>query len=80
MAVPLTPKPTRKAEALAKTPPTIVSRRKEDVALKEVVKKAKDGANHPRKAFFFGTQHRVVYLNESVIPKRVMGESVAWKF
>jgi hypothetical protein len=21
-----------------------------------------------------------VYLNESVIPKRVMGESVAWKF
>jgi hypothetical protein len=45
-----------------------------------VVKKAKDGANHPRKAFFFGTQHRVVYLNESVIPKRVMGESVAWKF
>jgi hypothetical protein len=38
MVDPLTPKPTRKAEALAKAPPTIVSRRKEDVALKEVVK------------------------------------------
>ncbi len=33
MAAPLTPKPTRKAEAPAKAPPTIVSRRKEDVAL-----------------------------------------------
>jgi hypothetical protein len=38
MADPLTPKPTRKAETLARAPPTIVSRRKEDVALKEVVK------------------------------------------
>ena len=38
MAAPLTPKPTRKAEALAKAPPTIASRRKEDVALKEVAK------------------------------------------
>ena len=38
MAAPLTPKPTRKAEALARAPPTIVSRRKEDVALKEVAK------------------------------------------
>ena len=38
MAAPLTPKPTRKAEALAKAPPTIVSRRKEDAALKEVAK------------------------------------------
>jgi hypothetical protein len=35
MAAPLTPKPTRKAEALARAPPTIVSRPKEDVALKE---------------------------------------------
>ena len=38
MAAPLTPKPTRKAEALAKAPPTIASRRKDDVALKEVAK------------------------------------------
>jgi hypothetical protein len=30
MAAPLTPEPTRKAEALAKAPPTIASRRKED--------------------------------------------------
>jgi hypothetical protein len=36
MVVPLTPKPTRKAEALAKAPPTIASRREEDAALKEV--------------------------------------------
>jgi hypothetical protein len=35
MVVPLTPKPTRKAEALAKAPPTIDSRREEDVALKK---------------------------------------------
>jgi hypothetical protein len=35
MVVPLTPKPTRKAEALAKAPPTIASRREEDVALKK---------------------------------------------
>jgi hypothetical protein len=33
MVDPLTPKPTRKAEALAKTLPTIASRREEDVAL-----------------------------------------------
>ncbi len=33
MVAPLTPKPTRKAEALAKAPPTIASRREEDVAL-----------------------------------------------
>jgi hypothetical protein len=38
MTDPLTPKPTRKPEALTKTPPTITSRRKEDTALKEVVK------------------------------------------
>ena len=37
-AAPPTPKPTRKAEALARAPPTIVSHRKEDVALKEVAK------------------------------------------
>jgi hypothetical protein len=36
MVVPLTPKPTRKAEALTKAPPTIASRREEDAALKEV--------------------------------------------
>jgi hypothetical protein len=35
MVDPLTPKPTRKAEALAKAPPTIASRREEDVALKK---------------------------------------------
>jgi hypothetical protein len=38
MAVPLTPKPTRKAEDLVKTSPTIGSRWKEDAALKEVSK------------------------------------------
>jgi hypothetical protein len=47
MTVPLTPKPTQKAEALAKAPPTIASRRKEDVALKEVAKPL------PSKIFFF---------------------------
>jgi hypothetical protein len=36
MITPLTPKPTRKAEALARAPPTIASRREEDAALKEV--------------------------------------------
>jgi hypothetical protein len=36
MVDPLTPKPTRKAEALARSPPTIASRREEDAALKEV--------------------------------------------
>jgi hypothetical protein len=35
MVAPLTPKPTRKAEALVKTPPTIASRREENVALKK---------------------------------------------
>jgi hypothetical protein len=35
MVVSLTPKPTRKTEALVKTPSTIVSRREEDVALKK---------------------------------------------
>jgi hypothetical protein len=35
MVAPLTPKRTRKAEALAKVPPTIASRREEDVALKK---------------------------------------------
>jgi hypothetical protein len=35
MTVPLTPKPTRKVEALTKAPPTIASRREEDVALKK---------------------------------------------
>jgi hypothetical protein len=38
MTVPRTPKPTRKTEALSKAPPTIVSRRKEVAALKEVPK------------------------------------------
>jgi len=36
MLTPLTPKPTRKAEALTKAPTTIVSSREEDTALKEV--------------------------------------------
>ena len=36
MVAPLTPKPTRKAEALARAPPTIASSREEDTALKEV--------------------------------------------
>ena len=36
MVDPLTPKPTRKAEALARAPPTIVSSREEDAAMKEV--------------------------------------------
>jgi hypothetical protein len=35
MVAPLTPKPTRKAEALAKAPSTIASRREEDVAVKK---------------------------------------------
>jgi hypothetical protein len=35
MVSPLTPTPTRKAEVLAKTTSTIVSRREEDVALKK---------------------------------------------
>ena len=33
MVAPLTPKPTRKAETLARVPPTIASRREEDTAL-----------------------------------------------
>ena len=36
MEAPLTPKPTRKAEALANAPPTIASSREEDDVLKEV--------------------------------------------
>ena len=36
MVAPLTPKPTRKTEALAKVPPTITSSHEEDAALKEV--------------------------------------------
>jgi hypothetical protein len=36
MVAPLTPKPTRKTEALTKAPPTITSSREEDAALKEV--------------------------------------------
>ncbi len=36
MVAPLTPKPTRKTEALAKAPPAIASSREEDAALKEV--------------------------------------------
>ncbi len=36
MVDPVTPKPTRKAEVLSKAPPTIVSSREEDTALKEV--------------------------------------------
>jgi hypothetical protein len=35
MVTPLTPKPTWKSEALAKAPPTIASRREEDVVLKK---------------------------------------------
>jgi hypothetical protein len=35
MIAPLTPKPTRKAEALVKVPSTIDSRQEEDVALKK---------------------------------------------
>ena len=38
MVTPLTPKPTRKAEALTKAPSTIASRHKEDAVLKEVTK------------------------------------------
>jgi hypothetical protein len=38
MTDPPTPKPTRKAEALTRAPPTIVSRHKEDVTLKKVPK------------------------------------------
>jgi hypothetical protein len=34
MVAQLTPKPTRKTEVLTKAPPTIVSRREEDVVLK----------------------------------------------
>jgi hypothetical protein len=33
MVAPLTPKPTRNAEAVAKAPPTIASRREEDYGL-----------------------------------------------
>jgi hypothetical protein len=36
MVDPLTPKTTRKAETLAKAPPTIASRREEDTVMKEV--------------------------------------------
>jgi hypothetical protein len=36
MVGPLTPKSTRKTEALVRVPPTIASRREEDAALKEV--------------------------------------------
>jgi hypothetical protein len=65
MSDPLTPNPTRKAEALTKAPPTIASRRKEDVALKEVAKprlccanglletKTKDEAPFLGEAFLF---------------------------
>jgi hypothetical protein len=35
MTAPATPKPTRKSETLARAPPTVASRREEDVALKE---------------------------------------------
>jgi hypothetical protein len=38
MVAPLTPKPTRKVEALSKEPPTIASSREEDATLKEVAK------------------------------------------
>jgi hypothetical protein len=38
MVDPLTPKPTRKGEALTKVSPTIVSRHEEDVALKQCPK------------------------------------------
>jgi hypothetical protein len=48
MVAPLTPKPTRKAKALAKAPPTIASRCEEDAALK---KWPKPRYTHP--LFFF---------------------------
>ena len=35
MVAPLTPKPTRKAEALAKAPPTIASCREENVVMRK---------------------------------------------
>jgi len=38
MVAPLTPKPTRKTEALTKAPPTIASIREKNAALKEVAK------------------------------------------
>jgi hypothetical protein len=41
MVAPLTPKPTRKAEALAKAPPNITSRREEGVALKKLKRATK---------------------------------------
>jgi hypothetical protein len=36
MVAPLTPKPTRKTEALARAPPTVASSREEDDTMKEV--------------------------------------------
>jgi hypothetical protein len=38
MVAPLTPNPTRKVETLTKAPPTIASRREEDVVLKKCPK------------------------------------------
>jgi hypothetical protein len=38
MVDPLTPNPTRKTEALGRTPPTIASRREEDTELKKWAK------------------------------------------
>jgi hypothetical protein len=45
MVSPLTPKPTRKNEVLAKAPPTITSSRGDDAALKEVAFPRYRGAN-----------------------------------
>ena len=52
MVAPLTPNPTRKAEALAKAPPTIASSREEDAALKEVAFPRYRYANGIRKNFY----------------------------
>jgi hypothetical protein len=61
MSAPLTRKPTRKAEALARAPPTIVSRRKEDVALKEVAKPrlCRRHMSEKKKAFYFFRESKV---------------------
>ena len=52
MVAPLTPKPTRKAEALARAPPTIASSREEDAALKEVALLAKNKIRETHGAHF----------------------------
>ncbi len=56
MVAPLTPKPTRKAEALAKAPPTIASRREEDVALKKW---------QSRRLIFFSFSQKVFVVHQT---------------